>query len=94
MSIHPCDEQSTRELLISGQHSANDLDYPTAERPNKSFLQLRAEFALLGHALYRSDSQDGAVIYWAEGSSLVRTLPSLEAVRYFLKSLHGRRRHG
>lgn len=72
----------------------NDLDCPTAERPEKVFLQLRAAFSLIGHALYRSDPQDGVVTYWIERSGQVKQLPTIDAVRSFLASTRQRPPHG
>jgi len=78
----------------SDRHCANDLDYPTAERPHKAFCSLRAQFALLGLALYRSDPQDGAVTYWTECAGTVKLLPSLEEAHDLLGLLHRRQQHG
>jgi hypothetical protein len=91
---HLHDLPAFKPLQPSDLHYANDLDYPTAERPHKAFCSLRSQFALLGHALYRSDPQDGAVTYWTACAGTVKPLPSLEAAQCLLTSIHRERRHG
>lgn len=86
--------QAPKCQLPSDLLCANDLDYPTAERPHKAFCSLRAQFALLGLALYRSDPQDDPVTYWTEYAGTVRSLPSLEAAHDLLGLLHRRQQHG
>lgn len=68
----------------------NDLDFPTGQRPGKAFDSLRAAFALRGHALYRTDPEDGPVTYWAERWGLVRYLPTLHDAALFLAQIGGR----
>ena len=95
MSIHyQTDEQHLKSRQHARETSTNDLDYPTAERSEKAFLQVRAQFALVGHALYRSDPQDGAVAYWTERAGMAKSLATLEAARNFLVAVSRRQRHG
>ncbi len=68
----------------------NDLDCCTARREEKEFSTLRAEFALKGHALHRTDPAAGPVTYWAERWGLVRYLPSTSDARLFLEQIGGR----
>lgn len=68
----------------------NDLDFPTSERNDKAFSTLRATFAIKGQTLYRTNTADGSVIYWAERWGLVRHLPTIDAVRRFLEQIGGR----
>lgn len=67
----------------------NDLNTPTAERPEKAFQNLRAQFAMQGHTLQRTESKDGAVTYFATRWGLVRYLPTLEAAQRFLVQIGG-----
>lgn len=57
---------------------------------DKVFSSLRAEYALKGHSLHRTDPNDGAVTYWAERWGLVRYLPTIDTVRQFLEQIGGR----
>ena len=68
----------------------NDLDFPTGERGDKAFSTLRAAYAMKGHALHRSDPQDGAVSYWAERWGMVRFLPTIHDAALFLAQIGGR----
>lgn len=83
---------TTRKKMPTGNdhptagYTINDLDFPTTERRGKVFETLRACFAMKGHALYRSDPEDGAVTYWVERSGFVKQLPTMDAVRSFLAS--------
>ena len=67
----------------------NDLDTPTAERDDKRFKTLQAQFAMLGQSLQRTESKDGAVTYFATRWGLVRYLPTLEAAQRFLVQIGG-----
>lgn len=81
----------TKSACFSGSHKpVNDLDTPTAERPEKSFQSLRARFALQGHTLHRTDPNDGAVSYWVERWGLVRYLSTLEAAQRFYAQIGGK----
>lgn len=68
----------------------NDLDFPTGQRPRKAFETLRAEFALQGHRLHRTDPTDGPVTYWVERWGQVRNLSTLDDALEFLKQIGGR----
>ena len=68
----------------------NDLDTPTAERDDKRFKTLQAQFAMLGQTLQRTESKDGAVTYFATRWGLVRYLPTLEAASRFYAQIGGR----
>lgn len=57
---------------------------------NKAFATLRAQFALRGHALYRTSTVDGAATYYAERWGLVRWLPTLQDAAMFLAQIGGR----
>ncbi|NMM10940.1 MAG: hypothetical protein HHJ16_11805 [Polaromonas sp.] len=70
--------------------TTNDLNFPTGHREGKAFATLAAGYALAGHALHRSDPNDGAVTYWVERWGLVRYLPTIDAVRQFLEQIGGR----
>lgn len=83
-----------KEMAAGGFHTTaattiNDLNFPTAERPDKAFSTLRAAYAIRGHTLHRTDPKDGPVTYWAERWGLVRYLPTLGAVRVFLVQIGG-----
>ena len=63
---------------------------PDTANTDKTFATLRAEFAMRGHSLHRTDPSDGAVTYWAERWGLVRYLPTIDTVRQFLEQIGGR----
>ena len=76
-----------------GNPTAGHTDSQTVSNPanpDKVFHSLRAAFALHGHALHRTDPNDGAVTYWAERWGLVRYLPTIDAARQFLEQIGGR----
>ena len=56
---------------------------------DKTFATLRAQYAMRGHSLHRTDPSDGAVTYWAERWGLVRYLPTLADARHFLVQIGG-----
>ncbi len=56
---------------------------------DKEFSTLRAEAALRGHALHRSDPADGPVKYWATRWGVARDLQSIEDVRAFVRQIVG-----
>ena len=68
----------------------NSANFPTAEAECKAYKTLAAGFAMKGHALHRSDPNDGTVAYWAERWGLVRYLPTIDAARRFLDQIGGR----
>ena len=83
-----------KEKAAGGLHTTtataiNDVDFPTAERNDKAFSNLRAGYALKGHTLHRTDPADGPVTYWAERWGLVRRLPTIDAARRFLEQIGG-----
>lgn len=92
MAINPTQKEMPTEEVNSPAGSAikNDLDSPTAERSDKAFFDLRAAFALQGHALHRANPADGPVAYWAERWGLVRYLPTIDTARRFLEQIGGR----
>lgn len=55
----------------------------------KAFCNLRAEFALKGHTLTRTDRADGVVNYYATRWGLVRHMGNLDEARAFLKTIGG-----
>ena len=68
----------------------NDLDTPTADRDDKRFKTLQAQFAMLGQTLQRTESKDGAVTYFSTRWGLVRYLPTLDAARRFYAQIGGK----
>ena len=75
----------------NGQHTdTNSADFRTPDARSKEFATLAVGFALAGHALHRSDPNDGSVTYWAERWGLVRYLPTIDAARRFLDQIGGR----
>jgi len=56
----------------------------------RAFCTLRAQFAVLGHCLYRIVSGDGTILYLAGKWGYCRELKSLEAAAIFLKLIGGR----
>ena len=65
-------------------------DFLTTDAQGKEFATLAEGFALAGHALHRTDPNDGTVTYWAERWGLVRYLSTIDAARQFLKQIGGR----
>lgn len=82
-------EKAAGGLHTTAATTTNDLDYPSATRPNKAFLTLRAAYAIKGHILHRTNPMDGPVSYYAERWGHVRRLPSLADVEYFLNQIGG-----
>ena len=57
---------------------------------DKVFQKLRAAYALHGHALYRTNPNNGTFTYCAERWGLVRYLPTIDTARRFLEQIGGR----
>ena len=74
---------------ITHTNPVNDLDTPTAERPDKTFKNLQAQFAKLGQSLQRTESKDGAVTYFATRWGMVRYLPTIAAAQAFYAQIGG-----
>ena len=55
----------------------------------KQFTTLQARFALVGHALHRSQPANRPVSYYATRWGLVRYLHSLEEAHQFLSQIGG-----
>ena len=74
-------------LLEAAQQALDLSDGGKAKR----FATLRAQFALLGHALHQSSPNDGPgpVSYMAERWGMVRYLPTLDDVELFLSQIGG-----
>ena len=75
----------------NGLHTdTSGADFPTPDAQGRGIATLAAGFALIGHALHRSDPNDDSVTYWAERWGLVRYLPTIDAARRFLDQIGGR----
>ena len=74
-------------LLEAAQQALELLDGGKAKR----FATLQAQFALLGHTLYRSSPNDGPgpVSYLVERCCMVRHLLTLDEVELFLSQIGG-----
>lgn len=59
----------------------------TGKGADKAFLTLRALLALKGHALNRTDGNDGPVRFYVTRWGLVRELLDIEAVRAFAEQV-------
>ena len=57
---------------------------------DKLFSSLQAAYALRGHTLNRTTSENGTSSYWAERWGLVRYLPTLHDAALFLAQIGGR----
>ena len=68
----------------------NSQTVPNPANSDKVFHSLRAAYASHGHALHRTDPNDGTVRYWAERWGLVRYLPTIDTARQFLEQIGGR----
>jgi hypothetical protein len=62
----------------------------TSADAEMTFRNLRAAYAMQGHALLRADPADGTVNYLAKRWGLVRYLPTIDVARHFLKVIGGR----
>ena len=87
----PTNEKAAGASHTNGPHTdTNTADFPTPEAECKEFKTLAAGFAMKGHALHRSDPNDGSVTYWAARWGLVRYLPTIDTARRFLDQIGGR----
>lgn len=84
MAINPHPKEKARSQNCAAATTTNDLDHPTAARPDKTFLALRAGFALRGYALYRTDFRDGHVSYWAARLGQAHFMRTLDEAEQFL----------
>ena len=85
-------EKAVEAINFNGLHTATTgSDFLTTDTQGKEFATLAEGFALAGHALHRTDPNDGTVTYWAERWGLVRYLPTIDAARRFLDQIGGRR---
>jgi hypothetical protein len=87
------DTTQSKKPTGDGNPTAGHTDTQTVQNPvntDKVFQSLRAAYALHGHALQRTDPNDGAVTYWAERWGLVRYLPTIDTARRFLEQIGGR----
>lgn len=75
------DERTDAPIIAAAEKTGNT---------EKTFATLRAQYAMRGHALHRTDPSDGAVTYWAERWGLVRYLPTLHDAATFLAQIGGR----
>ena len=84
-------KKAARASNTNGPHTdTNSANFPMSEAQSKEFATLAAGFAIKGHALHRSDPNDGTVTFWAERWGLVRYLPTIDAARRFLEQIGGR----
>lgn len=63
------------------------MNFATCTTGGKVFLTLRAQLALRGYCLTRSDSDDGPTRYYVSRWSLVRELHDLATVGAFLQQI-------
>jgi hypothetical protein len=66
---------------------SNDLDSATTAAENKAFQTLRARLARAGHALSRTDADDGARSYFVSRWGMVRELRTLDDVQRFAEQV-------
>lgn len=74
-------QQTVRNESVGQTAPARDAD--------KEFSRLRAQFALAGHQLHRSNPTDGAVQFYATRWGLSRSLATLEDAERFLQQIGG-----
>ena len=77
-------EMPTGSVNYPAGHTDTRIVTVSEDPSNKAFTTLRAQFALRGHALYRTSSADGAGTYYAERWGQVRHLPTLDDAKRFL----------
>ena len=82
--------QTHEEPLAGGSYVTTKLsDFDSIIAHEKAFYNLRAQLALKGHSLTRTDRADGVVSYHASRWGLVRHLGSLEEAQAFLVQIGG-----
>lgn len=82
-----------KKIVGDGNPTAGHTDgrtVKTSADAEKIFQNLRAAYAMQGHALHRTDPADGTVKYLAERWGLVRYLPTLHDAALFLAQIGGR----
>jgi hypothetical protein len=90
MAINPTPKETpTGDGNPTVGEAIKSLNSPTSHTADKAFQNLRAAYALRGHALYRTDPA-GPVTYWTERWGLVRELPTLHHAALFLAQIGGR----
>ena len=65
------------------------VDFATNPQTEKAFSSWQARYAMHGHALYRTASADGVIIFLAGKWGMFRELKSLEAVAAFFAQIGG-----
>ncbi len=50
-------------------HTINDLDFPTRDRPSKALATIKAKFALRGHSVHDGSNKDFVVVQKGWGHS-------------------------
>jgi hypothetical protein len=87
--------QKDENPLAGGFPSAttkkHEADVTPKVQDAKAFATLQAQFALLGHTLYRTVNPDGTILYLAGKWGYFRELKNLEAVAAFLAMIGGAR---
>ena len=82
-------EMPTGSVNYPAGHTDTSIVLETSGPCDKVFATLRAQFALRGHALYRTSTVDGAATYYAERWGQVRHLPTLDDAKRFLVQIGG-----
>lgn len=85
--LNPQKESALATQAAQSREQNEPPNSATGAGTDKAFLTLRAVLALAGHALSRSDGNDGERIYFVTRWGMVRELRDLDAVRRFAEQV-------
>jgi hypothetical protein len=80
---------STAGLKLTGPNALGQ--GAATNHPNKAFITLRAQFALIGHTLHWTGGTTGYLAFYATRLGKMRYLPTLDAAGAFLDRIGGLR---
>lgn len=85
--LTPQKESALATQAAQGREQNEPSNSATGAGAHKAFLTLRAQLALLGHALSRTDASDGPSSYFVSRWGMVRELRDLDAVQRFARQV-------
>ena len=89
LALNPNEKAGMEPGNFSATTTKHQIDFATNPRTEKAFSTWQAKFAMHGHALYRTASADGAILYLAARWGMTRELPTLDAVAKFYAQIGG-----
>ena len=87
--LYPQKNPALMAQATQSREQNEHMNFATCTSGCKVFLTLRAQLALQGYCLTRSDSDDGPTLYYVSRWSLVRELRDLAAVGASLRQIGG-----